>query len=1025
MKLRNFMIFVFFLMITSAVVLLFSGRASGFDFDNSVDYSNGDKTITITNLFGLGSTIGKADLTTPLNGHKVLVGENRIVMTYDFYEFDNYKNGLGEVIFIDMNTRKQIDKSYHFEEITYEYYTAPNWETTCKLEKNGTETCTSYINHYETIPRMIRTPYNSKVLDKSITLALVTNVNEGESIDGKWKIAGKYADRHAIWNATKDEDLIHYYKFDDVTGSDTNATDELNLQNNNFTVILGNFSSAGAINRMLNYSETGYMNGSSQFNAEITGNHNRTINFWSYTQASTADTSGIFGWGGTGAKQGFYVLLIGNKYAFYDYINTIDSGITTHPSWLMHTVTTNGTGVKYYINGTQVGSLSNNALTTTATEMFIGRRLEIGSADWYNGTMDELAIWNRTLSDSEIDDLWNSGRALAYKGETSISVSLDSPVDAFETIDTSFFFSGDFNWEGIGNFTNSTLFVWNPDNTLFGNNRSDINGTTNSTNLSLSNFVIGDDYKWNYYSCGINDTSNNICDFAVSNKTFDIKAFEENSQTFSSQAFEQTNETFTISINYTSAIHSPIYAFLEYNNTVYSGAQTGTGDTISFSKEIDLPSVNTNTNISFHWEFLYSGSKYYNSTFQNQTIDSISLDDCSTNTVIVYNFTLWAEETPSKRLWSHDNSTLSLDFDITNVDTQTLATNYSGNFSHFNETILCINAEVLNTSSFRVDAIVQYNSDGRIAEFYNIQKFTLTNATIPQTIKLFDILTTDSQEFLITYKDDSFIPVGDAIIDITRRYIGEGLFRTVEKPITDSDGSTLGHFVLGDEIYTLIVSKERTILGTFSNIVPRCDDLSTGNCKINLNSFSSGTGFENTEEENNLAWSFTLDKPNRKIDLGFSVLDSSVSTINITGILFDNLGNTTICTDQLASSSGTLTCSVPVVWGNSSVEMVLRKDGSFISQEIFSFVPTMEEIYGAEGKFTVLLLGLLLFLTIPLMFITSTVGVVIGAIVGLILMVLLNLTGSGNILGATSSVIWLIIAGGIIIWKITNRENGI
>ena len=60
-------------------------------------------------------------------------------------------------------------------------------------------------------------------------------------------------------------------------------------------------------------------------------------------------------------------------------------------------------------------------------------------------------------------------------------------------------------------------------------------------------------------------------------------------------------------------------------------------------------------------------------------------------------------------------------------------------------------------------------------------------------------------------------------------------------------------------------------------------------------------------------------------------------------------------------------------------------------------------------------------ITIPLMLTTSTIRVVLGIFVGLIMAVLLSLYTKGSLIGITSTIMWIIIAGGIIIWKIAKR----
>ena len=68
------------------------------------------------------------------------------------------------------------------------------------------------------------------------------------------------------------------------------------------------------------------------------------------------------------------------------------------------------------------------------------------------------------------------------------------------------------------------------------------------------------------------------------------------------------------------------------------------------------------------------------------------------------------------------------------------------------------------------------------------------------------------------------------------------------------------------------------------------------------------------------------------------------------------------------------------------------------------------------------MLLLILYITVPMMFITEKIGVVIGAILGLVMAGLLNLYEGGGLLGLGATIIWFIVAGGIIIWKINKIQ---
>jgi len=66
---------------------------------------------------------------------------------------------------------------------------------------------------------------------------------------------------------------------------------------------------------------------------------------------------------------------------------------------------------------------------------------------------------------------------------------------------------------------------------------------------------------------------------------------------------------------------------------------------------------------------------------------------------------------------------------------------------------------------------------------------------------------------------------------------------------------------------------------------------------------------------------------------------------------------------------------------------------------------------------------LALIITIPLMFISSAIGVILGSIIGMILASILLFGSGGSLIGEISAIVWFIIAGIIIIWKISQRER--
>jgi hypothetical protein len=81
---------------------------------------------------------------------------------------------------------------------------------------------------------------------------------------------------------------------------------------------------------------------------------------------------------------------------------------TTINNWQMLTYTRNINDVKIYLNGILINSGQSGFYTSgngnIQTILGCDRNLTF---DWYNGKIDDLGVWNRTLTNQEITDLYN------------------------------------------------------------------------------------------------------------------------------------------------------------------------------------------------------------------------------------------------------------------------------------------------------------------------------------------------------------------------------------------------------------------------------------------------------------------------------------------------------------------------------------------------------------------------------------------------------------------------------------------
>ena len=148
---------------------------------------------------------------------------------------------------------------------------------------------------------------------------------------------------------------------------------------------------------------------------------------------------------------------------------------------------------------------------------------------------------------------------------------------------------------------------------------------------------------------------------------------------------------------------------------------------------------------------------------------------------------------------------------------------------------------VIYTSGFFI--IVVYET-----EFYYIQNYSLTNATAYQNITLYDLLNASSQVFELVVKDAAFIALEDALIEVKRKYIEDGVFRIVELPKTDRNGETIAHLTLNDVIYTFNIVKYGATIATFNDVRAVCATPTLSSCVIDFNAFATEVPVPETRE---------------------------------------------------------------------------------------------------------------------------------------------------------------------------------
>jgi len=95
----------------------------------------------------------------------------------------------------------------------------------------------------------------------------------------------------------------------------------------------------------------------------------------------------------------------------------ISSSLSTN-TWYYLTATISGTTLTAYINGSSIGSGTIGSGTASTNNLSLSCYAD-ASGGYFQGYLDEVGIWSRALSSTEVSQLYNSGAGLQYPFTTN------------------------------------------------------------------------------------------------------------------------------------------------------------------------------------------------------------------------------------------------------------------------------------------------------------------------------------------------------------------------------------------------------------------------------------------------------------------------------------------------------------------------------------------------------------------------------------------------------------------------------
>jgi hypothetical protein len=727
--------------ITLGVMIIFmlflTGFVSAWEWDNVKNYDIETKTATITNAFDFPLISSKiADVQLKSEQHvQVGLGYQK-VFEYTIDSYVDYNNFIQELEIYNLKAgnvkeNKKIDLKY----LTYETIDVPIYETTCKeLEEvikggNSTDCTTTQTGTEKQQQERWIDIEKMDVKTEKITISGWTEVNQGDYYEWIPNFAGIKVQEWATWSGNMSVGLVAYYKFDETSGT-------------TFYDSLGYFNATKHANTTIG--QTGKIGYSSLYNKGgqvtlIAQPTNLSFSYWFKGAGYMVISNGL-----VGGDRGY-----------------VTHGSDTNDTNWYHVVgTKDGDVIKFYLNGALVGT--NNTAGSNSWGMSynypIANRLSFlkqSSGGTNNITLnqaygngqvyiDEVGIWNRTLTATEVTLLYNDGDGCAYGNEScftppdaSPTVTLNSPVNAYNTTNPTIPFncsaSDDIKVQNVSLLINGTI------------KQTNSSGYNNTWYAFSETITTGSGfYNWTCRACD-NSTAVQCTDATSRNFTYSndltinlnspVNSYNSSSAsvTFNGTASDDTavlnvslildgavNQTNSSGYNNTDVFFTAVIPDGDHNWTYRTCDAYSCTDASARNLSIDTvyPIVNTAQNITnlfvsslptnSTWNYTATDSHistcYYNTTDHAETIvtcnssintkwategnkqitycanDTFGLETCNTISVRVANYS-YSHSTDKSIVGEGDAVTFTLRVNGTDINTEFASTNATLSFN--------------------------------------------------------------------------------------------------------------------------------------------------------------------------------------------------------------------------------------------------------------------------------------------------------------------------------------------------------
>lgn len=526
---------------------------------------------------------------------------------------------------------------------------------------------------------------------------------------------------------------------------------------------------------------------------------------------------------------------------------------------------------------------------------------------------------------------------------------------------------------------------------------------TNGTLVSVPFILENDTSNLTVYS---NDTFGNIGSGFIS---LSYKIFET-SKEYDNETLEGNLEIFNLYLLRGSGVNIQSVV-LHYVTQTHTSSLFSSESKTRAESELFINNVLADTNNTFYFTITLSDSTVFNTTSAVQLVRNVNLDDCSVQPYLLLNLSLVDEQDQTPI-----SGEIEVYLSIINQNNFQEVLNFNGSYSNVSSKSFCSEI-LLNQTSFLLNAKIRYDSENHSAEFYNIQRSSLSS--YPRTYTLYDLKDEDTTRFKLIYRGENLIGVVDAIIQLQREYISEGVYKIVEAPLTSSESTAIVHIDTNTQSYKATVVKDGVLLNTFENLVFICQSELTGECTLDLQDFIVPPNSVPIDTLQDFSYSISSDIDNQTITLDYSVPTGTNSQITVVAIQEDIIGEEVICNTTVSSAGGSIECEYNESIDDSYINYNVYKDGVLLIQKSYVVRDDLRDDFGGDNYFILIIFAIsLIFMAIlspEWIVLNSIIAIIVGGATWLI-------RGMDFVLGL-GAIAYLLLAGIIIIIKMSQKED--